>query len=158
MSWFGHGIFTILPRFFVQTSPQVNLLIKPVPNFYKRGVTPMEGLVETDWLKASFSLNFKLTEPEREITYKAGEPLVQLVPLARHYLEGFDAQVKTTGVVYDDFMRQLAQWVEKRKADIKNFTGHQRDFAYMRGEDNDGREFVEHQKSIRVPAFKSERR
>jgi hypothetical protein len=154
VSWFGYGVFTILPRFFAQTSPDVNLLIKPVPNVYKRGVLPLEGLVETDWLKASFSLNFKVTEPDVDITYRVGEPLAQLVPVPRNFVEQFDAQIKTAGPVYDDFMAQAAQWIEKRRQDIQTFSG-KRDFSYMRGENNVGQPFPAHQKSIRTPPFKS---
>lgn len=156
ISWFGNGIFTIHPRFLVRTSPNTNLLIRSIPNYYKRGVVTLDGLVETDWHQGSFTLNFRLTEPYLRVHYQAGEPLAQLVVYPRNYIEQFEARVVTSGPIFETVRSDEARWSKKRKELLdkeaeQNAT--QRDFSYMRGEDLDGNKFQAHQKRINVNAF-----
>jgi hypothetical protein len=156
VSWFGHGVFTISPRFFVKTSDDVNLLARPVPNYFKKHVTTLEGMIETDWFQGGFTFNFKITEPNVEIVYKKGEPLVQLIPYPRGFIESVQAEIKTSGEEFEQFTRDAERWAGQRTEHLNSFTGKNRDFAYMRGEDLDGNPFPKHQKTISTPAFKKE--
>lgn len=156
ISWFGNGIFTIHPRFLVRTSQNTNLLIRSIPNYYKRGVVTLDGLVETDWHQGSFTLNFRLTEPYLRVHYQAGEPLAQLLVYPRNYIEQFEARVVTSGPIFETVRSDEARWSKKRKELLdKEAAQHttQRDFSYMRGEDLDGNKFQAHQKRIHVNAF-----
>ena len=61
VSHFGNGILSWrLPMLF-RTPPGYNLLARGPANYPKDGVSPLEGIVETDWASASFSMNWKLT-------------------------------------------------------------------------------------------------
>lgn len=156
MSWFGSGVFTIHPRFLVRTSQDTNLLIRPVPNYYKRGVVTLEGLVETDWHQGSFTLNFRLTEPYLRVHYQAGEPLVQFVVYPRNYIEQFDARVVTSGPLFDTMRADAERWSQNRQALFAKEAEEkvvQRDFSYMRGENLDGNKFPAHQKRIHLRDF-----
>ncbi|MBE2271906.1 MAG: hypothetical protein IAE80_26970 [Anaerolinea sp.] len=151
-SWFGFGTFTIFPRFIVRTPPGVNLLVRPVPNIYKHNVQTFEGFIETDWMNNTFTLNFRMQMPVIRVTYKAGDPLAQLVPYGRHFVEGFDAEVVTSGDGYAKTMQEFALWREKRVDRVTTHAGYSLD--YMRGEDIHGNKFEDHVKVLKVAPIK----
>lgn len=156
MSWFGSGIFTIHPKFLVRTSPNIDLLVRPVPNYYKRGVLTMEGLIEADRHQGSFTLNFRIAEPNVRIHYQAGEPLVQFVLYARGFIEQFDARVLTTGPEYDTIRAEAVRWGDKRIASLAQMAAEdraKRDFSDMHGDKQGGDKSAAYQKRIHLKPF-----
>jgi hypothetical protein len=93
-SHFGHGILTFSLPFLFKTSPGYNLLVRGPPNLPKDGIAPLEGLVETDWSPATFTVNWQLTRPDVPVTFEVGEPIAMLVPQARGELERFRPLVR----------------------------------------------------------------
>lgn len=89
-SMFGLGIVTFTIPYLFRTPPGYNLLARGPANWPKDGVYALEGLVETDWAVASFTMNWKITRPDHVVTFKAGEPICMIVPQARRELESFD--------------------------------------------------------------------
>ncbi|MFE0045992.1 DUF6065 family protein [Streptomyces albireticuli] len=87
VSHFGHGILTFHVPYLIRTSPGWNLLVRGPANAPKDGACPLEGLVETDWAVATFTMNWKITRPGADITFEAGEPVLTLVPQRRGDLE-----------------------------------------------------------------------
>jgi hypothetical protein len=88
-SHFGSGILTWnLPMIF-RTSPGYNLLVRGPANSPKDAVSPLEGVVETDWASASFTMNWKITRPNTPIRFERGEPICMIVPQLRGELERF---------------------------------------------------------------------
>lgn len=73
-SHFGFGILTIHPGWLFTTPPGFNILAQGSPNFIKDGIQPLTGLVETDWLPFSFTMNWRFSRPGR-VRFEAGEPL-----------------------------------------------------------------------------------
>lgn len=160
MSQVGSGIVTWMIPYVFRTSPGWNLLCRGPSNFVKDGICPLEGLVETDWSVASFSMNWKLTRPGK-CAFKAGEPIAMLVPQRRHDLEAFDARFANL-----DENRKLAEgygtwikarhefWAAQKRGDAKavqqKFQKH-----YFRGCTNDGTMFPDHQKAREVSAFRA---
>ena len=53
----------------------------------------LEGLVETDWAVATFTMNWKLTVPRRLIRFEPDDPICMLVPQRRGELESFEPTV-----------------------------------------------------------------
>ncbi len=151
-AWFGHGTFTIAPQFLVQTSPGMNLLIRPVPNHWKLPVLFMEGMVETDWLKSSFTLNFRMMLPMIGATFEVGEPLVQIVPFPRELPEAVDARIVTHGAEYDERMTTFTNWALRRK-DRLDQPKYEPDHEYMRGIDVDQTRFSEHKRTFHMRPF-----
>jgi hypothetical protein len=51
------------------------------PNRIKDGIHPLDGLVETNWLPFSFTMNWKFTRPGA-VTFAKGEPfcLITMTP------------------------------------------------------------------------------
>jgi hypothetical protein len=56
-SQFGSGILTWEIPFLFRTPPGYNLLARGPANWWKEGAVALEGLVETDWAVATFTMN-----------------------------------------------------------------------------------------------------
>jgi hypothetical protein len=151
-SWFGFATFTIHPQFIVKTSPGINLWVRPVPNTYKPPILGLEGMVETDWLRASFTINYMIRMPLVKTTYKVGEPLVQFVPYPREFIEHFDPEIVEAGEEYEEVMAFYRQWQTMRKENIEQ--RGPADLHYMRGLDIDGTKRPEHKRAFKLSPFR----
>ncbi|MDX2162196.1 MAG: DUF6065 family protein [bacterium] len=151
-SWFGYGTFTIYPLFLVESSPGIDLWLRPVPNHYKLGVLPLEGIIETDWMKSGFTFSIKVMLPRMKVHYAKGEPLINLVPYPRHLVEAFRAEIVTEGEAYDARMEQYKTWLADRMAQIEQ--QRHSELAYLRGVDMDGSKVPDHVRTFKVPPFK----
>lgn len=69
-SHFGHGILTFHPGYVFRTNPGWALWIRGCPNTFKPPIVPLEGIVETDWLPFTFTMNWKFTSPGKVIFQK----------------------------------------------------------------------------------------
>jgi hypothetical protein len=79
---FGYGIVTWRVPYLFRTDPGWNLLARGPANLPKHGASALEGLIETDWSVATFTMNWKLTEPGTAVRFDAGEPICQIAPSA----------------------------------------------------------------------------
>jgi hypothetical protein len=94
LSHFGHGVVTFNVPYLFRTPPGYNLLVRGPANWPKDGATPLEGLVESDWSAATFTLNWRLTRPHHPVTFEQGEPIGMLVPQRRSELEMFQPEMR----------------------------------------------------------------
>lgn len=93
-SHFGNGIITWnLPLLF-RTPPGYNLLVRGPANYPKDAVCALEGIVETDWTSASFSMSWKLTRKLMPVRFEIGEPICMIVPQRRAELEEFAPELR----------------------------------------------------------------
>ena len=93
-SHFGYGILTWhLPMLF-RTPPGYNLLVRGPANYPKDAVCPLEGIVETDWASASFSMSWKFTRKLMPVRFEVDEPICMLVPQRRAELEEFAPELR----------------------------------------------------------------
>src|SRR5262249_59430493 len=83
VSHFGAGTITFTIPFLFRTPPGINLWVKGPANWIKDGVQPLEGIVETDWLVSTFTMNWKITRMCEWVRFEAGEPVCMLVPIPR---------------------------------------------------------------------------
>ena len=93
-SHFGHGILTWHVPYLFRTPPGYNLLARGPANWPKAGAYALEGLVETDWAVATFTMNWKLTAVGQPVAFRVGEPICMLVPQRRGELEAFGTEVR----------------------------------------------------------------
>lgn len=113
VSHFGHGILTWHVPYLFCTPPGYNLLVRGPSNWPKDGVSPLEGIVETDWTVATFTMNWKLTRPNQPVTVEVDEPICMLVPQRRGELESFHPRV--LGIETEPEVRRRFQlWSESR--------------------------------------------
>ena len=116
-SHFGHGILTFHLGYLFRTSPGWALLARGPPNSAKARIEPLEGLVETDWLPFSFTMNWRFTRPGN-VRFEKDEPVCFLA-LAPH-------------AVLDDVQPVLA-----RLEDDPDLAAAHRAWAESRGDFND---------------------
>lgn len=146
ISHFGHGIVTFTLPFLFRTPPGVNLLVRGPANIPVDGATALEGIVETDWTPATFTMNWKLTRPGLPVTFPSGEPIAMLVPMVRGALEAFTPEIRA---VDDDAetAREFRAWRKSREAFLgdlnqpgseANEQGWQKDYVLGRGAPDGG--------------------
>ncbi len=159
-SHFGNGIITFSIPFLFRTPPGINLWVKGPTNYIKDGVHPLEGVVETDWLSATFTMNWKLTRPYHVVRFQRGEPVCMIVPVPR----GLAEQMEPVYVPLDanqELAHEYREWEKSRStfnADLARLQpdavkrGWQRD--YMQGKTILGKEVQEHQTRLNLREFK----
>jgi hypothetical protein len=74
VSHFGSGILTFHVGYIFRTSPGWALWVRGTPNTAKDGIVPLDGLVETDWLPFTFTMNWRFTSPGT-VEFEKGEPI-----------------------------------------------------------------------------------
>nr|BBX77419.1 hypothetical protein MFLOJ_12060 [Mycobacterium florentinum] len=94
-SHFGNGILTWHLPILFRTPPGYNLLVRGPANYPKDAICPLEGIVETDWTSASFSMNWKLTRKLMPVRFDVDEPICMIVPQRRGELEEFAPELKS---------------------------------------------------------------
>ena len=80
-SHFGSGTVTFTFPYLFKTPPGWGLMVQGPPNNPKRGITALQGIVETDWLPGTFTMNWKITEPWYTIKFEKGEPICRIMPI-----------------------------------------------------------------------------
>jgi Family of unknown function (DUF6065) len=90
---FGNGILTWHLPILFRTPPGYNLLVRGPANRPKDAASPLEGLVETDWASATFSMSWKLTRKLMPVRFEVDEPFCMIVPHRRADLEEFAPQL-----------------------------------------------------------------
>lgn len=113
-SHFGSGIVTWNIPFVFRTPPEVGLMVTGPANHLKDGMVPIEALVETDWLPNSFTMNWKITVPEKLVTFEKGEPICRIFPYPKNYVDQFQIEIRN---LKDDpeFGERVADWEVQRR-------------------------------------------
>jgi hypothetical protein len=93
----------------------MNLWVKGPSNWIKDGIQPLEGVVETDWLTASFTMNWKLTRPNHPVRFEQGEPICMIVPVPRGLAEELQPQYLPLDSD-PELSRQFDAWSQGREA------------------------------------------
>lgn len=93
-SIFGSGILTFGVGHLFRTPPGYNLHVRGPANCPKDGVCALEGIVESDWTEALFTMNWKITRPNHPVTFDAEEPIAMITPMQRRLLERFTPEIK----------------------------------------------------------------
>lgn len=84
---FGCGILTFALPWLFRTEPGINLLARGAPNHLKANCVALEGLVETDWSVATFTMNWKMMVPDAEVVFRKGEPICFMQPIRADIIE-----------------------------------------------------------------------
>lgn len=119
VSHFGQGIVTFRIHALFRTEPGCNLWVCGPVNRFKDGIQALTGVVETDWLPFTFTMNWKVTRSFYPITFERGEPICHIFPVPR-------------GIV-DDVVPEIASL--DSNAELKREYEHARDsrMAFNKG-------------------------
>jgi hypothetical protein len=115
ISHFGAGVLTFhFPAVF-RTDPGYDLMMMGPINQPKDAIQPLTGIIETDWLPFTSTMNWLVTRPGAPIRFERGEPFCQVFPLRRGEAEEFDPVIRPIGDDPELFER-YKEWCKSREA------------------------------------------
>lgn len=114
-SHFGFGILTFSIPYVFRTPLGYGLIVRGAPNHIIPGVHPLDGYVETDWSVSTFTMNWKITEKDRQIHVKQGTPICMLQPFDLGALCSFEPSIQP--IESDaDLQEAYREWAVSRNA------------------------------------------
>ena len=158
-SMFGHGIITFTIPYLFRTPPGYNLIIRGPSNTFKDGISPLDGIVESDWTPYTFTMNWKLTRRLKSVTFKRDEPYCMIVPIRRDDLGTLEGEIRNLES-QPELLKGYQEWHQHRVAIVREqkskaaggarrpVQGH-----YIRGEGYFGEKGEGHQKKVFVKSF-----
>jgi hypothetical protein len=158
-SHFGQGILTWHIPFMFRTPPGYNLLARGPANWPKDGAHALDGIVETDWAVATFTMNWKITAVDRPVLFDEGEPFCMVVPQPRGALEEFQPKIIE---LEDDpeVAEAFSKWSESRNRFLTGLANadeealkQQWEKHYFRGTAPDGTKAPLHQTKLHLREF-----
>jgi len=158
-SHFGEGILTFQIPFLFRTPPGWNLLARGPANLPKAGISPLEGVIETDWSTATFTMNWQLTTPGQPVSFEVDEPICMIVPQRRSELESFYPEIAGIGSnrnEYDGYVAWRSSrttFNEELRVPDSQATKDKRQRHYLRGTTPDGKSTPEHQLVLKLRDF-----
>ena len=122
---FGNGILTFHVPYLFRTPAGINLWAKGIPNSPKDAISPLEGVIETDWSSAKFTMNWMFTRPYQWVRFTAGEPICRVIPIPRYLSEMLKPEVRSMG--QDSALQErYTAWLQSRMQFINSlFRGDQ---------------------------------
>ncbi len=97
VSLFGQGVLTFHIEGIFRTPPGWNLWVGGSPNRSKDGISPLTGVIETDWSPFTFTMNWRFTRPGQWLHFDAMEPICFLFPVERAAIEAFQPKFEPLG-------------------------------------------------------------
>jgi len=154
ISHFGSSVITFNLGFMLRTEKNHNIYVKGPANNPKRGITALEGIVETDWLPFTFTMNWKITEPNYEVMFEKGESICNFFPIERGYIEKWKTDIKHIGEVPEE-SEKYYEWANSRSEYNANLhrNGNKGQRDYLKGTYKNGQKFEQHQNTIKINPF-----
>lgn len=155
---FGQGVLTFHIMHIINLPENYNLYITGAPNHIIPGIQPLTGVYEADWSPYTFTMNWKITEPNRIITFTENDPICFFFPVPRGLIEEFKFE-------YDDlsnypqieaqhtyFVRSRAEFIASSQEErLKKTNGAGWQKNYFQGKFPDGRKCpVNHQTKLHL--------
>jgi len=162
VSHFGSAVITFTIPYLFRTPPGINLWVKGPSNWVKDGIQPLEGIVESDWIASTFTMNWKITRQNEWVSFAKGDPFCMLVPVPRGLAESLVPKRAQLGT-NPELQEQYRKWEEGRKGFLHGLTtrdpeavkrGWQKD--YFQGRTPDGKEVETHQTRLNIREFEKD--
>jgi hypothetical protein len=116
---FGTGTVTWYIPFLFRTPPDYGLLISGPANQDKNFAVPLDAFIRSDWLPFPFTMNWRMTEPNKTVKFKAGEPICRIMPYPLSLLN--DMQLEIHDMQEDpNFMQEVKQWDKQRAGNYQS--------------------------------------
>src|SRR5690348_7891408 len=93
VSIFGSGTFTLHTHGIFRTPPGWNLWVQGPVNDPKDGATALSGVIESDWIVMTYTMNWQLTRPGHWVHFKAGETISHIMPVQRGSIEQWEPEL-----------------------------------------------------------------
>ena len=128
-SHFPIGIITFSFPFLFKTPPGWGLYISSCPNYPINGLQGLEAIVETNWLPFTFTMNFKITEPNKVIKIPKGMPICRIYPFPLNTNEKTKLEIKSIAEYpeirknFNDYSNSRRDWNDMLKSNTKEIKG-----------------------------------
>ncbi len=109
---FTRGIITFMTGYLFVTEPGWNLLTTGPFNHPRDGISPLTGVIETDWLPYPFTMNWQMTRPGT-VRFERGDAFCLIFPVRKDELEATDVEIYNLADDPELEKKQTA-WREKR--------------------------------------------
>lgn len=154
LSHFGWGIITFSLPWLFRTPEGYAMWVRGPTNTPRNSITPLDGIVETDWASSTFTMNWRLTEPDKIVRFKKGEPICHLLPVRVADLERFSPEVQRIDA-NPELLEQYKAWSASRGAFNDNPERKAGDWQkdYFRGETAEGGKAREHRSRLKIRPF-----
>jgi hypothetical protein len=86
-SHFGSGVLTFNVTALFRTEPGYDLIVTGPFNQPKDAIQPLTGIVETDWIPFTFTMNWKFTRTDHQVAFERDEPFCMIFPIKRGFVE-----------------------------------------------------------------------
>lgn len=160
LSHFGDGVLTFHMPWLFRTPPGWNLFVRGPTNKPKDGLVALDGVVETDWSMATFTMNWKFTAKNLWVEFKKDEPICQITPVRRGDLEMLHPREQRIEDV-PELAKAYKEWSDGRETFLKDLgkpgseaTAEKWERHYFRGITRDGTVAPEHQTKLNLRDFK----
>jgi hypothetical protein len=160
VSLFGQGVLTFHIDGIFRTPEGWNLWVGGSPNRAKDGISPLTGVVETDWSPFTFTMNWRFTRPGQWIHFDALEPFCFLFPVQRAAIEAFVPKFEPLAAD-PATLERFQKWSKARDefhqcmtANAPRMPADRWQKHYYRGVDASGQSLVkDHRAKLRLPRF-----
>ncbi len=119
VSNFKRGVVTFHTGYIFRTEPGWNLMATGSFNSPKDGISPLTGIIETDWLPYPFTMNWQLTRPG-VVHFEKDEPFCLVFPTPQQALESVQPEILALDANPDLAAQHLA-WREQREQFMAKF-------------------------------------
>ncbi len=162
LSHFGSGVLTFSVPYLFRTPPGFNMHVRGPANQPKDGIVALEGIVETDWSDATFTMNWRFTRPNQRVVFEEDEPIAMISPVRRGDVERFrpvfraletDKQTEAGFIAFNQSRAEFNKGIQTNDPEAVK-AGWQR--HYMRGETTAGKRASEHQTAVTLARFVEE--
>jgi hypothetical protein len=159
VSHFSGGVITFHTGYLFRTEPGWDLWCGGPPNVIKDGVTPLTGVVETDWLPFPFTMNWRFTRPGM-VSFKKGDPYCYVMPISHTAVDEVQPIVKR---IEDDpaLNKAYVDWGKSRMSFLDKLHAHDEETKrkgwqrhYFKGETPEGETLTDshiHRRRLAAP-------
>lgn len=154
-SHFGGGIITFRLPWLFRTSPGFGLIVRGPTNLAHPDAAPLDGLVETDWSPATFTMNWKLLRPGVSARFNKGDPICMVTPYPLDLIESFDPVERSIDTA-PNLKEEFLAFSNSRNQVLSERATSGRDRwekDYMKGERADGSLAPNHRTNLKLKSF-----
>lgn len=118
VSHFGVGMITWYVPFIFKTSPELGLIVTGPANHEKNDVVPLDAFIRTDWLPFPFTMNWRVTQKSKMVTFSKGEPIARILPYPIAMLN--ETELEIVELSSDPaFLTEVNQWGQARAKNVQ---------------------------------------
>lgn len=152
-SHFGSGILTFSLPWLFRTPEPICLAARGLPNTWKHGAAPLEGIVETYWSPFTFTMNWKLTRVGEWVRFEKDEPICYLQPISTTAIEDLTPSIRP--IASDEATkREFDLWNKARRELIQDPSrGASWQKNYFQGRDMSGNKPEVHKSKLTLRPF-----